>query len=366
MTTEPLFQPFTLVNLTLQNRIVMAPMTRSKSPGGIPGQDVAAYYRRRAEGGVGLIVTEGTSIPHPAAVFYPDVPRFYGEDALAGWKRVVDEVHRAGGVIFPQLWHVGVMRDPSHPLPPGVQPMSPSGLRLPGEKSGVAMTQAEIDAVIQAYGEAAQSAKRLGFDGIEIHGAHGYLIDQFLWEGTNQRTDFYAGSIAARTTFAVEVLREVRRAVGPGYPVVLRYSQWKLQDYGAKLATTPLELEQLLTPLVAAGADAFHCSSRRFWDAEFEGSNLNLAGWTKKLTGLPTITVGSVTLNEEFMTTFRSDEGAAVTGLDELVERLASGEFDLVALGRALIVNPSWPQQVRNGKLNELRPFHKDALATLA
>jgi 2,4-dienoyl-CoA reductase-like NADH-dependent reductase (Old Yellow Enzyme family) len=366
MTTDPLFQPFTLVNLTLRNRIVMAPMTRSKSPHGVPGENVAAYYRRRAEGGVGLIVTEGTSIPHPAAVFYPDVPRFYGEDALAGWKRVVDEVHQAGGLIFPQLWHVGVMRDPSHPLPAGVEPMSPSGLRLPGEKSGVAMTQADIDAVIEAYGQAARSAKKLGFDGIEIHGAHGYLIDQFLWEGTNQRTDRYGGSIVARTTFAVEVLREVRRAVGPGYPVVLRFSQWKLQDYAAKLATTPQELEKLLNPLVAAGADAFHCSSRRFWDTEFEGSTLNLAGWTKKLTGMPTITVGSVTLNEEFMTTFQSAEGASVTGLDELIERLGRGEFDLVALGRALIVNPSWPEQVRRGKLDELRPFHKDALATLA
>jgi 2,4-dienoyl-CoA reductase-like NADH-dependent reductase (Old Yellow Enzyme family) len=366
MTTEPLFLPFTLQNLTLKNRIVMAPMTRSKSPGGVPGENVAAYYRRRAEGGVGLIVTEGTSIPHPAAVFYPDVPRFYGDEALAGWSRVVEEVHAAGGVIFPQLWHVGVMRDPAHPLPAEVQPMSPSGLRVPGEKSGVAMSQGDIDAVIRAYGEAAASAKRLGFDGLEIHGAHGYLIDQFFWEGTNQRTDRYAGSIAARATFAVEVLREVRRAVGPGYPVVLRFSQWKLQDYSARLATTPQELEQLLARLVDAGVDAFHCSSRRFWDAEFAGSNLNLAGWTKKLTGLPTVTVGSVTLNEEFMTTFRSDEGAAVTGLDELVERLARGEFDLVALGRALIVNPDWPKQVRDGKIGELRPFHRDALATLA
>ena len=364
MTT--LFTPFELVNLTLPNRIVMAPMTRSKSPGGVPGKDVAAYYRRRAEGGVGLIVTEGTAIPHPAAVFYPDVPRFYGDDALAGWKHVVEEVHAAGGVIFPQLWHVGVMRDPAHPLPAGVEPMSPSGLRVPGEKSGVAMTQGDIDAVIRAYGEAAASAKRLGFDGLEIHAAHGYLIDQFFWEGTNQRSDRYAGSIAARTTFAVEVLREVRRAVGAEYPVVLRFSQWKLQDYSAKLATTPQELEEMLKPLVDAGVDAFHCSSRRFWDAEFAGSNLNLAGWTKKLTGLPTVTVGSVTLNEEFMTTFRSDEGAAVTGLADLVERLARGEFDLVALGRALIVNPDWPKQVRDGKIGELRPFHRDALATLA
>ena len=106
--TALLFKPFVLKNLTLPNRIVMAPMTRTKSPEGIPGPDVAAYYRCRAEGGVGLIVTEGTYVPHPTAGFNSAVPRFYGEHSLAGWKRVAEEVHRAGGKIFPQLWHVGL------------------------------------------------------------------------------------------------------------------------------------------------------------------------------------------------------------------------------------------------------------------
>src|SRR5271155_3928883 len=104
-----LFRPLTLNNLTLANRIVMAPMTRSKSPGGIPGPEVAAYYRRRAEGGVGLIVTEGTYVGHPGAGSYPDVPHFYGEESLAGWKNVAAEVHKADGKIFPQLWHVGLV-----------------------------------------------------------------------------------------------------------------------------------------------------------------------------------------------------------------------------------------------------------------
>src|ERR1700679_3818436 len=114
-----LFRPLTIKNLTLPNRVVMAPMTRSKSPGGIPGPEVAAYYRRRAEGGTGLIVTEGTYVNHPGAAGYPDVPRFYGEESLAGWRRVAEEVHAAGGKIFPQLWHVGLIPTPDKTFRPG-------------------------------------------------------------------------------------------------------------------------------------------------------------------------------------------------------------------------------------------------------
>jgi 2,4-dienoyl-CoA reductase-like NADH-dependent reductase (Old Yellow Enzyme family) len=362
---DTLFRPFQLGSLTLPNRIVMAPMTRSKSPGGVPGRAVAAYYRRRAEGGVGLIVTEGTYIAHPSAGFDPNVPRFYADEALAGWKRVAQEVHAAGGRIFPQLWHVGISFGPNSVFQDGVVPLGPSGLKKPGEPAGRAMSQKDIDEVIAGYGVSARAAKETGFDGIEVHGAHGYLIDQFFWDGTNQRTDRYGGDLVARTRFAVEVLGEVRRAVGPDFPLVLRFSQWKLHDYDAKLARTPQDLDRFLAPLVDAGVDVFHCSTRRFWDPEFAGSSLNLAGWTKKLTGKPTITVGSVTLNEDFMTSFRTESTAGVTGLDELIERLDQGEFDLVALGRALIVNPDWVKQVRTGKAGSLQPFNRSALAEL-
>jgi 2,4-dienoyl-CoA reductase-like NADH-dependent reductase (Old Yellow Enzyme family) len=361
--TALLFKPFTIKNLVLSNRIVMAPMTRSKSPGGIPGPEVAAYYRRRAEGGVGLIITEGTYVPHPTSGFYPDVPHFYGEKSLAGWKRVVEEVHRAGGRIFPQLWHVGLTPAADGTIRPGA--IGPSGLAKPGEKVAEPMTQQDIDNVIHAFGEAARSAQRLGFDGVEIHGAHGYLLDQFFWDGTNQRTDAYGGDLAARTRFAVEVIREVRTQVGPEFPVCLRFSQWKQQDYNAKLAQNSAELERFLAPLTAAGVDLFHCSQRRFWEPEFEGSSLNLAGWTKKLTGKPTVTVGSITLNEEFTRTFRSAETAAATGIDELLERLEREEFDLVAIGRSLIVNPSWPQVIQRGAIHELLPYQRDILAQL-
>ena len=359
----PLFRPFSFKNLSLPNRIVMAPMTRSKSLGGVPGPEVAAYYRRRAEGGVGLIVTEGTYIPHPSAGSYAAVPHFYGGASLEGWRRVAREVHQAGGRIFPQLWHVGITPVSEGKYSPHA--LGPSGIGNPGEKAGAAMTTRQIEEVVLAFGQAARSARELGFDGLEVHGAHGYLIDQFFWDQTNLRTDVYGGDLVARTRFATEVIGEVRSQVGPDFPICLRYSQWKQQDYAAKLARTPQELERFLEPLVAAGVDLFHCSQRRFWEPEFESSTLNLAGWTKKLTGKPTVTVGSVTLNEEFLHTFKSSDLAATTGVDELLERLRREEFDLVAVGRSLIVNPAWPQIVERGAVADLLPFQRAALAEL-
>ncbi|WP_174807099.1 NADH:flavin oxidoreductase [Paenibacillus ehimensis] len=338
---QALFEPFTSGTMSLPNRIVMAPMTRQFSPDGVPGSDVAAYYRRRAENGVGLIVTEGTLVHHPDASNQPNVPHFYGEAALNGWANVVTEVHEAGGRIIPQIWHMGAR---GHV----------------GDYS-----ESDIAAIVQAFAQAASEAKRLGFDGIELHGAHGYLIDQFFWEKTNTRTDSYGGDMLARTRFAVEVIEACRRAVGPEFPIVLRFSQWKASDYTAKLAETPALLEQFLAPLVDAGVDIFHCSTRRFWEPEFEGSDLNLAGWTKKLTGKPTITVGSVGLDVDFMTLFTEGKGANHSNIDGLIERLERQEFDLVAIGRALLVDPAWANKIRDGRTAELVPFTSEAVKTL-
>ncbi len=224
------------------------------------------------------------------------MPNFHGDDALEGWSRVAAEVHEAGGLIIPQLWHVGTVRKiGDHPHPEAL-PIGPSGLTADGAQVAEPMTERKIQAVIEAYAQAAADAKRIGFDGIELHGAHGYLIDQFFWSKTNKRTDRYGGDLVARTRFAVEIIEACRRAVGPDFPIVFRYSQWKASDYTVKLAETPDELTQWLEPLVDAGVDMFHCSTRRFWEPEFAESKLNLAGWTKKLTGKPVITVGSVGL----------------------------------------------------------------------
>lgn len=365
VSAHSLFEPFRTGHLELANRIVMAPMTRGFSPGGVPGQNVADYYRRRAENGIGLIVTEGTLINHPAAGASPNWPNFYGEAALQGWARVAADVHEAGGKIIPQLWHVGTTRKVGSEPNPEVLPVGPSGLDLSGEKVSEPLTVEEIGELVAAYAQAAADAKRIGFDGIELHGAHGYLIDQFFWEKTNQRTDLYGGSLVARTRFAVEVIEACRRAVGPEFPIVFRFSQWKSSDYAAKLANTPEELAQFLAPLVNAGVDVFHCSTRRFWEPEFEGSSLNLAGWTKKLTGKPTITVGSVGLDVEFTKLFREGAGANAEQLGNLLERLEQGEFDLVAVGRALLHDPEWANKIREGRTNELLPFTPESTKTL-
>ena len=365
LSPDPLFKPFSLKNLKLDNRIVMAPMTRSFSPGGVPGEDVAAYYRRRAQNQVGLIITEGTVIDHPASTNDPRVPHIHGAAALAGWAKVVAAVHAAGGRIMPQIWHVGTVRRMGDKPNPEAPPIGPSGLFKPGVKVVEPMSEAEIAAVIAAYAEGAANAKRLGFDGVELHGAHGYLIDQFFWEGTNQRSDRYGGDLVARTRFAVEVIQACRRAVGTDFPIVFRYSQWKQQDYAARLATTPEQLGKFLAPLADAGVDIFHCSTRRFWEPEFEGSRLNLAGWTRKLTGKPVITVGSVSLDTDMFAAFRG-QGAAITSIDKLIEMLARAEVDLVAVGRALLVDPAWASKVRENRMQDLLPFTPESLRVLS
>ncbi|MFE8938112.1 NADH:flavin oxidoreductase [Streptomyces sp. NPDC007872] len=363
---EILSRPVALNGLTVPNRIAMAPMTRMFSPGGVPGEDVRSYYARRAAAGVGLIVTEGTYVGHASAGQSDRVPRFHGEEQLAGWAKVAEDVHAAGGTIVPQLWHIGMVREQGQAPYPDAPAVGPSGVRVDGtEGAGRAMTRSDLDDVVGAFAEAAAAAERIGFDGVELHGAHGYLVDQFLWERTNRRTDAYGGDPVSRTRFAAEIVAAVRAAVSPGFPVIFRYSQWKQEAYDARLAETPQELEAILAPLASAGVDAFHASTRRYWLPEFEGSDLNLAGWTKKLTGRPTITVGSVGLDGDFIHAF-AGRGAELGNLDNLLDRLERDEFDLVAVGRALLQDPQWAAKVLAGRTDELKPYDAAALKTLS
>lgn len=371
MSNDILFTPFTLKGMTLPNRIVMAPMTRAMAAGGVPGSANAEYYRRRAEGGVGLILTEGTVVNRPASRNVPDVPFFHGEAALAGWAEVANAVHAAGSRIGPQLWHTGAIpvSQEFKPWEPGGPAESPSGLIGPGAPHGVAMTEDDIADTVAAFAQAALDAKRLGFDTVELHGAHGYLIDQFFWPGTNARTDAFGGAtIRERSRFAAEIVRAIRTAIGPDFPLILRVSQWKQQDYGARLATTPKEMTDWLAPLVEAGVDILHCSQRRFWEPEFPeidgAEGLNFAGWAKKLTGAATISVGSVGLNSDFFGAFVG-VGSGATALDSLHARMEREEFDLIAVGRVLISDPHWVKKVHAGEMAELRGFAVEDLATL-
>lgn len=363
---DTLFRPLKIGSMELANRIVMAPMTRDMAPDGIPAEDNAAYYKRRAEGGVGLILTEGTVVDRPAARNLRNVPFFHGDAALAGWEKVAKATHAAGGKIGPQIWHTGSTRSAGKWTPES-EVESPSALVGPDDPRGNEMSDADIADTIDAFARAAAQSERLGFDMVEIHGAHGYLLDQFLWDGTNKRDDKWGGkTLPERSRMMVELVKAVRAAVRPDFPIFLRLSQWKQQEYSVKLAKTPAELEAWFEPLADAGVDVFHCSQRRFWEPEFpeiDGEDgLNFAGWAKKITGKITCSVGSVGLEGDFFKAFRG-QGAEAAGIEKLVTRMERDEFDLIAVGRILLSDPSWANKVRTGA--QLEGFDAASLAEL-
>ena len=226
------FSPYTLGPLPLPNRMVMAPMTRNRAgPGEVPGPLAVTYYTQRA--GAGLIVTEGTQISQEGQG-YPGTPGIFSPEQIAGWKHVTDSVHAAGGRIFAQLWHVGRISHPSL-QPGGAAPVAPSALQPPGQTMTPQGMQAfvmpralethEIARVVDDYRRAAANAKRAGFDGVELHGANGYLVDQFLRDKTNQRTDRYGGSVINRSRFLIEATEAL---VG----------EWGGERVGVRLAPT--------------------------------------------------------------------------------------------------------------------------------
>nr|WP_269439225.1 12-oxophytodienoate reductase [Arthrobacter sp. zg-Y820] len=358
---DPLFRELTVRSLHLRNRIVMSPMTRTYSPGGVPGEDVARYYRRRAEGGTGLIITEGVAIDHSASVDHASVPNMFASSALDGWRSVVDGVHEAGGRIIPQLWHVGPLWGAMGGSA-GVTPMRPSGLwGTPGitnysaeyvrasEPVTRAMTTADIESVIAAFRVAARSAVDAGFDGIALHGGHGYLLDAFLWADTNRRDDEWGGDPERRAAFPAAVVRAIREEIGEELPIFFRFSQHKQQDFGARLADTPEELGALLRPLVAAGVDVLDASARRFQAPAFEGSDLSLAGWAKQLTGARTMAVGSVGIGSALKDR-RSSGNPILDNRAELTQRLGADEFDLIAIGRLHLADADIVQTLRDGR----------------
>lgn len=358
----PLFTPFTCGSLRLPNRFVMSPMTREMSPGNLLSDEAPAYYARRIAGGCAMVVTEGTAIPHPVAHATSRVPNFSG-DSLPRWRNVADAVHHEGGAVFAQLWHTGLYRAQGDTLNPEELSIAPS---VVGKAPVRAMSDRDIADVVEAYAKAAEDALAIGFDGVEIHGAHGYLPDQFFWPPTNRRTDRYGGAIENRVRFACESVAEIRRRTAPDFPIMFRFSQWKGVQYDVKVAETPAELEAWLQPLADAGVDIFDASTRRFWLPEFEGSDLNLAGWAKKVTGKASMTVGSVGLESPLKVGKIGEmDGAAVStaNVARLVEMFVRGDFDLVALGRIVLTNPDWPTLVREGRFDRIRAYDPAAVA---
>lgn len=359
---SPLFAPLTVNGVTLPNRFVMPGMQRALADDGVPRAALRDIYRERVEGGVGLVISESTAIDHDSAYWQRKAVRMHSS-THDRWQDIIAGVKDAGGTIFIQLWHPGAMR--TNP-PIDTPTLSPSGLTGDGGSNGEAMTADDLDEVKASYVRAALDSQRLGADGVELHGAHGYFLDQFLWATTNRRTDGYGGDdIRDRVRYPAEVVAAIRAAVGPDFPISFRFSQWKEIDFTAKVVEGPEELEVLVGTLRDAGVDLFHASARRLHVPEWEGSDLGLAGWTKSLTDAPVIAVGSVGLSADLQDNLWKGEAVepqVALGLRRVLERFAQGQFDAVAVGRSLLADPAWVAKVREGRLDDIVPFTTELL----
>ena len=321
-----LFDPLTLGDLTLPNRIIMAPLTRARAGSErVPNALMAEYYVQRAS--AGLIISEATSVT-PMGVGYADTPGLWSDDQVAGWKVVTDAVHKAGGRIFSQLWHVGRISSPI--FLNGEPPVAPSAIAAKGHVSLVrpeqeypvprALERAEITAVVESYRKAAMNAQMAGFDGVEIHGANGYLLDQFLQDSTNQRTDEYGGSIAKRARLMLEVTDTVLSVWEPGCVGMHLAPRMDAHSMGDsdRLGTFSYVAHEL-----GERGIAFICA-REHKAADWIGPQL------KKAFG------GVYIANEGF-----SLESAQAT--------IAAGEADAVAWGKPFIANPDLVERFKRG-----------------
>jgi 2,4-dienoyl-CoA reductase-like NADH-dependent reductase (Old Yellow Enzyme family) len=367
MTPDPalLFTPVTVGGTTFRNRWVMPAMQRGMCVDGSPSADLAAYYARRAQGGTALIIGESAAIDHPSATVQPTSAHLNAR-TRDGWAACVDAVRAQGAAMMLQLWHEGAMRTDGHAL-------SASGLAHPGKPSGRAATLDELAEIRDGFVRSARIAQDIGACGVEVHAAHGYFLDQFLWHGSNVRDDGYGGpDIAHRARFPAEIIAAIRAACGPDFVISLRFSQWKEVDYGARVAPSPQDLVTMATLFRHAGVDVLHASTRRFWEAEWAdlhpGDDRNLAGWTRASGGVPVITVGSVGLDTDVMDVFMTgvDPGPRVAqAIDELALGLAAGNYDMVAVGRALIGDPDFVSKVAARDYQAIRTFKRDDLGKL-
>ncbi len=364
---EPLFQPLAIRHITLRNRFVMPGMQRGFMDDGAPTPKMVAYMRRCAAGGVGLIISESTSPDHPSAYWQPIMGRIE-PGTLGAWKEVVTAVRSEGAAFLMQLWHPGAMRkvSPGHPLAE-YPAWSPSGLIQTGRPNGRAMTLEDLEELKQAYVRAALCAQSLGADGVEVHSAHGYLLDQFLWAQTNIRADRYGGpTLAERARYPAEIVAAVRAAVGPTFVISYRFSQFKEVDYGATVAADPEDLRAMLALLRQAGVDLFNVSSRRFVKREWPDSeqpDLSIAEWTRRLTDAPVMTCGSVGLNVEMFANLFDDEEPSELSIERdlhtLAQRVERGTLDLVGVGRMHIANNDFVNKVRARRFDALALFNK-------
>ncbi len=329
------FEPAQLGPLTLTNHLVMAPMTRSRAPGNLPNELMAEYYRQRAT--AGLIITEGTS-PAPNGLGYARIPGLFNEEQAVNWQRVTETVHRHGGHIFVQLMHAGRIFHPLN-LPAGAEGVSPSAVAAAGQMwtdqqqmqdqpAPRAIGTEELAHVRDEFVRSAQLALEAGFDGVELHGANGYLLEQFLNPNSNQRTDGYGGSVQNRARFVLEVARAVADAIGPER-IGIRLSPWGLFNDMSHYPEIDETYAYLAEELQKIGVVYLHL-------VDHEGM------------GAPAVPAATVaTIRQKFTNTLILSGGySTVARIDEALE---SGRADLVAIGRPFIANPDLVERLKAG-----------------
>lgn len=336
-----LFEAVTLGNTVLNNRVGVAPMTRiSATAEGLANGQMASYYSSFARGGFGLIITEGiyTDDKHsPGYIFQPGI---INDEQTEAWKKVVDSVHQAGAKIVAQLMHSGAV---VHGNPFGEDTIGPSAVQPDGEKSEIyegtgrfpmprEATKDEITEVINGFVNTAVRAKSAGFDGVEIHGANGYLLDEFLTDYTNQRTDEYGGSTKNRVRLSIETFHAIREAVGKDFIVGIRISQAKVNDNKHKWAGKEKDAEIIFGELGQADVDFIHVSEYEAWKPAFDKNGPSLASLAKKYGKASVIANGHL-----------QDPGRA----KEMVE---NGEADVITLGKGALANHDWVQKVQQGE----------------
>jgi len=340
--THPALTSVRLGGLKLDNRFAVAPMTRvSATADGAPTDAMAGYYAEFARGGFGLVITEGTYTDTTHSQGYLNQPGLATDAHAAGWRPVTDAVHAAGVPIVAQLMHAGALsQGNSH----GVETIAPSAVAPRGamlEEYGGAgtwptpreMSAADIDAAIAGFVDAAVRARAAGFDGVEIHAANGYLLDQFLTTYTNHRTDEYGGTVAHRIRLAAQISAAVRTAVGADFLVGVRLSQTKVNDFEYRWPGGAQDAEVIFTALAATGIDYLHIASegRDFIDGARLDDGRTITALARQVTGLPVIANGGM-----------HDTTQAADMLD-------GGHADVLSIGRGALANPDLPQRVSSG-----------------
>lgn len=365
--TNILFTPMRVNNTVVRNRFVVPAMQRGGVRNFSPTSEMTELMRQWGEGGTGIIICEGASPDHPACYWQPIFGAITRQNK-ENWREIAQAVSATGAVFLMQLWHVGALRRIVEGLPhpyPDQPALSPSGLVQAGRTNGVAMTRQDLEDTKAAYLECALIAKEVGAKGVEVHCAHGYLLDLFLWHETNQRDDEYGGAtLAERARYPAEIVAEIREATGPDFIISVRFSQWKEVDYGAKIAQHPDELRPFLGLLEQAGADMFNISTRRFdqpaWPELDE--RRSLAAWVKGMTKLPVVAVGSVGLTTDLAQDVfdgRDPELMVEEDMVRVAQGIKDGDFDFIAIGRNHIANIDFVDRIRTGNLSGMRTFRK-------